>query len=204
MDNFGTAAILAGGKSTRMGFDKQGIFLDEKSLIFHQIDVLSREFSEIIVVTDTPENYAGLDCKTVSDEFKGKGPLGGIHVALKNAKSRYVYVLACDMPNINMDYIRFMKLQIERTYPDICITKQGEFIEPFNSFFCRDTVFEIGRCLLCDKKSIFDFAKKSDCLYISEDTAKEFSPDWGMFTNLNTREELDKYLKSVNLKLFSS
>ena len=33
MKKFGTAVILAGGKSTRMGFDKQLLKIDERRLI---------------------------------------------------------------------------------------------------------------------------------------------------------------------------
>ena len=44
MDNFTTAVILAGGKSSRMGFDKQFLEIHEKRLLDTQIHKLRKEF----------------------------------------------------------------------------------------------------------------------------------------------------------------
>ena len=55
MKRFGSAIILAGGKSTRMGFDKQLLRLRERSLIEGLIRRLGGSFHETIVVTNRPE-----------------------------------------------------------------------------------------------------------------------------------------------------
>ncbi len=109
MDKFGTAIILAGGKSSRMGFDKQFLIINEKRVMEIVISKLRAEFKEIIIVTNKPESYKNLADKVVSDIIKGKGPLSGLHAGLKHSSSKYSYFIACDMPNINIEYIRYMK-----------------------------------------------------------------------------------------------
>ncbi|MPW26685.1 NTP transferase domain-containing protein [Alkalibaculum sp. M08DMB] len=200
MKKFGTAIILAGGKSSRMGFDKQQLNVDNNRLINHIIHKLSKEFDEIIVVTNTPAYYSGLPCITVEDEIVQKGPLSGIHIGLKKSSSEYAYVIACDMPNIKFDYIKFMKDRINETKSDACITMFGtEWIEPFNGFYSKSILSDIESYLLRDRKSVFHLLKQVNCYYIDEVKAREYSPNWEMFLNLNTKEDLEKYVNnSIN------
>jgi len=201
MLEFGTAVILAGGKSTRMGFDKQLLKINERSLIESIRRKLKREFDEIIVVTNKFEYYIGSTDKIVEDKIVGKGPLSGIHAGLVEASSHYVYFVACDMPNINLDYIRFMKKEIEGLNVMACITKFGEWIESFNAFYSKDMIQDIENHLQKDKRSVNSLIKKLNVYYIEEEKAREFSPNWDMFLNLNTREELRDYLMAISGKL---
>lgn len=197
MKKFGTAIILAGGKSSRMGFDKQFLKIDERRLMDSLIHKLKEEFEEIIIVTNKPEYYIGLSHKITSDVIEGKGPLGGIHVGLKESSSQYAFVVACDMPNISMDYVRFMKSCINEKDVDGCVTEFGDWIEPFSSFYSRDIVEDIEKHLLSDRRSINSLLYKLNIYYIEEHMARKFSPNWDMFLNLNTKEDLNKFLQSL-------
>ena len=137
MKKFGTALILAGGKSSRMGFDKQFLEINEKRLIDIIIKKLEEEFDEIIIVTNKPEKYKDFKYKIITDKIVGKGPLSGIHSGLLEAKSQYVFVIACDMPNINMDYIKHMKTSIDNEEIEVCITKYKDGIEPLLGFYSK-------------------------------------------------------------------
>lgn len=195
MKKFGTAIILAGGKSSRMGFDKQFLKIDERRLMDRIIHKLEQEFDEIIIVTNKPQHYIGLSHKITGDIIENKGPLAGIHAGLKESSSQYVFVLACDMPNINMDYVRFMKQTIEDKDVDGCVTNFQDWIEPFSSFYSRDIVDDIERHLRSNKRSINSLLPSLNIHYIEEDKARDFSPNWDMFLNLNTREDLNLYLE---------
>jgi molybdopterin-guanine dinucleotide biosynthesis protein A len=196
VEKFGTAIILAGGKSSRMGFDKQFIEIHEKRLMDMVIYKLDEEFDEIIIVTNKPQCYLDVTHKVTKDIFEEKGPLGGIHVGLKEASSKYSFVVACDMPNINMDYVKYMKKQIENMNIDGCVTRCGNWVEPFSSFYSKDIVNNIEKHLFSGKRSIYSLLEKLNILYIEEKAAREFSPNWDMFLNLNTKEDLSLYLKN--------
>lgn len=195
MKKFGTAIILAGGKSSRMGFDKQFLKIDERRLMDSIIHKLEEEFDEIIIVTNKPEYYIGLSHKIAQDIIEEKGPLGGIHAGLMESSSQYVFVLACDMPNMNMDYVRYMKQSIGDKDIDGCVTSFGDWIEPFSSFYSRDIIKDIEKHLLSNRRSINSLLVKLRINYIEEDKARDFSPNWDMFLNLNTREDLNSYLE---------
>lgn len=200
IEKFGTAIILAGGKSSRMGFDKQFLKINETRVMEILINKLEEEFEEIIIVTNKPELYKDSKRKIVSDIIEKKGPLSGLHVGLKNSKSKYVYFIACDMPNINLSYVNYMKRIIEKEAPDACVTRCGNFSETFNSFYSKDLYKTIEERLNLGKKSVVSLLENIDTFYISEKDAKNYSPNWDMFINLNTKEELKKYIEEKYLE----
>lgn len=200
MKKFGSAVILAGGKSTRMGYDKQLIDIKGKNLIERQCEVLSNEFDEIILVSNGPVCCNVPGCNITGDIIPGMGPLSGIHAGLKRASSEYAYFIACDMPYINMDYIMYMKKRLAERGGKACVTRLGEWLEPFNAFYSKKVIPDIEASLAGEKSAVHKFIKNLDCLYIEENEARKFSPDWGMFYNINTKEELAVCITSINAK----
>ncbi|MDY0257333.1 molybdenum cofactor guanylyltransferase [Gudongella oleilytica] len=193
MKSFGSAIILAGGKSTRMGFDKQLLRLRERSLIEGLIRRLGGSFHETIVVTNRPELYIGLADKITGDIIPDMGPLSGIHAGLSAASSEYSFVIACDMPQLNTKYIDYMMELLNKNESMACITKFGDWIEPFNAFYSKALIDHIESFLMGGGKAVHRLLMNHNVEYIPEEVARGFSPDWGMFFNLNTREDLLKY-----------
>lgn len=193
MKRFGSAIILAGGKSTRMGFDKQLLRLRERSLIEGLIRRVGGSFDETIVVTNRPELYIGLADKITGDIIPDMGPLSGIHAGLSAASSEYSFVIACDMPQLNTKYIDYMMELLNKNESMACITKFGDWIEPFNAFYSKALIDHIESFLMGGGKAVHRLLMNHNVEYIPEEVARGFSPDWGMFFNLNTREDLLKY-----------
>ena len=198
MEKFGTAIILAGGKSSRMGFDKQLLKIDERKLMDSVIHKLKKEFDEIIIVTNRPELYIGLSHRITKDILVDKGPLGGIHAGLSLSSSKYAFVVACDMPNINIDYIKFMKSKLSNPLTKGCVTEFGEWIEPFSSFYSVELIDNIEKYLDTNRRSINGLIENLNITYIGENEARRFSPNWDMFLNLNTKEDLNNYLRNIS------
>lgn len=191
---FGTAAILAGGKSSRMGFDKQMLMDDGRRLVEKVIETLREEFSDIIVITAKPELYEGMDVRLFRDEYEGKGPLAGVHAALSHAQSQYVYLLACDMPVVSLPFVRHMKQRIRETGADICACKFNDRMETFNTFYSRDLLPDVTHRLETGNSSLFRFIYGNQTCVIEQEDAARFDQELSMFTNINTRSEYEKYL----------
>ncbi|GIN63133.1 putative molybdenum cofactor guanylyltransferase [Robertmurraya siralis] len=96
-----TGIILAGGKSSRMGTNKALLRIDGKSVIEHVVAELDSIVNNIIIVTNSFEDYAFLNLPMVEDEWKGMGPLAGIHAGLSATKTEQNLLVACDMPFIS-------------------------------------------------------------------------------------------------------
>lgn len=190
MKKFGTVAILAGGKSSRMGFDKQLIELNGENIVKRNTDKLISIFDEIIVVTNNQDFYKDKKyIKTIKDIIFQKGPLSGIHSALKISKSQYVYFLACDMPEIDLRFIEFMKSKIKNNDIEICIPSIKGKVEPFNGFYSKKLITRIEKLLESDILAIRELIVRSKHLII--DVEKQ--TDNNIFLNLNTQEDLQNY-----------
>lgn len=196
MNKFSTAIVLAGGQSSRMGFDKQLLRIHRRRLMDSIINNLKEEFQDIIIVTNKPELYGDFSETIVEDIIKYKGPLGGIHSGLSIAKSKYCFVVACDMPGVNMVYVRYMKDRLSQENSLGCITQYGDWIEPFSAFYSVDMKYKIEKYLRTDRRSINGLIKDLNMTYISEKEARKYSPDWEMFSNLNTRDDVYNYLNT--------
>ncbi|MEW9121173.1 MAG: molybdenum cofactor guanylyltransferase [Thermotaleaceae bacterium] len=196
MELTGTAIILAGGKSSRMGFDKQHLHINQQSIIEMQMGRLKKIFREIIIVTNTPDYYTHLSCIAVADEEKDFGPLGGMHAGLKNASNQFSYIVACDMPCLNLKYILYMQSVIERKGEDIqaVVTRFGDWLEPFNGFYSKGLLPKLEENIQLGKRRILNLLEGSTVFYIEEKVARKYSPNWEMFINLNTREDIEQYL----------
>jgi molybdopterin-guanine dinucleotide biosynthesis protein A len=188
-----TAVILAGGKSSRMGYDKQLLKLNGRLVIEAQINMLSKLFQEVVVVTNRPELYKDC-CVTASDILENFGPLGGIHAGLIKANNKLCYIIACDMPNINEAYIKHI-LQVANDEPDACqavVTCFGSWLEPFNAIYSKDIIPIIEQSYVEKSIKIGDMLAKARTYYIKEEIARIYSPDWSMFDNINTQADLVK------------
>lgn len=195
-----TAIILAGGKSSRMGFDKQFLKLQDKYMIEVIIEKLEKAFDEIIIVTGRPEEYAKYGYKLVEDEVKDFGPLAGIHVGLKSSGSLHNYIVACDMPFIDINYIKYMRELISRHEGKVdgVITRLGKWIEPFNAFYSKSLIPRIEEGMKKGNRQINLMLQGADILYVSETKAREFSPDWEMFTNVNTFKDYEDIIRRLS------
>ena len=91
-------AILAGGKSSRMGEDKARLRLEGRTLLQHMEAVLRRAGLESIYISH-PD--------FIPDETPRCGPLGGVYSILKNVSRRHEHIIfvPIDMPDITPDAI---------------------------------------------------------------------------------------------------
>lgn len=97
-----------------MGRDKAFLDFDGVTLVRRVVERVSDICSEVILVTNSPNAYAPIltgfeeSSRIVGDVYPGKGSLGGIFSGLKAAIEDYALAVACDMPFLNADLMRFM------------------------------------------------------------------------------------------------
>lgn len=195
-----SALILAGGKSSRMAFDKQTVKVSGKILPLYMADILSPYFSQIMISTQSPEYYVGCPYEILTDTYKNQGPLGGIYSGLTHCDHTHMYVIACDMPFINLNYIQYMKEQLEgkNALPQYIVTQfQKDMYEPFNGFYATSLKPEIRNRLERGENKISSLYKKASGILIPEAIAREFSPDWSMFHNINNPQALKDFISST-------
>lgn len=176
-----TLAILAGGKSSRMGYQNKALLkYKDKTFIEHLINA-GRDFEEVIIVANNPKEYEKHDIKVVKDIYKEKGPLGGIHAALTNSKFEKVLCVACDMPFMNRETLNKMALEDEDY--DILISKSNDKFQPLCSIYSKKLIKKIEERLLNNQNKMQSFIFEQKYKIIEN----KFDND--SFININTKEE---------------
>lgn len=96
-----SAAVLAGGRSTRMGEDKAFVEVDGRPLVARVAGVLEvAGAAEVYVVGGDAARLAELGLRTVPDDRPGAGPVAATVTALDHARHDRVVVSACDLPDL--------------------------------------------------------------------------------------------------------
>src|SRR5687768_17502736 len=83
-------AILAGGKSRRMGQNKSFVPLHGRPLIEHILDQLATLELPTCIVTNEPDAYVHYGLPLVTDVVPDQGALGGLYTALRWSPTPYV------------------------------------------------------------------------------------------------------------------
>ena len=180
VQDFGSCTMLAGGKSTRMGRDKE-LITDNTARILAQLNNI---FTQIIVSTKNPALYKDYSVTTVNDILTDRGPLGGIFTALCLCRSEYLYVQPCDMPNIGEGFIQFLLNETQKARPQICIAASLRGIEPLLGFYSKSLLPEMREFLLSGKGKVRDFLEGKDVLVVQYEQIDK-AADKITFTNVN-------------------
>lgn len=182
-----TGVILSGGHSRRMGQNKALMPFGDRRLIDWVIEVFSSVFSELLIVTNTPDVYADLEIPMVGDVVSNKGPLGGIYSAIYHVATSHCFVVACDMPFLNTDLMRYMMRQM--TDYDVVMPDIQGYMEPLHAIYSKACLTPIERCLAADRLKIVGFLPDVRVCTVTADEIRQFDPEFLVFQNLNTPEE---------------
>jgi molybdopterin-guanine dinucleotide biosynthesis protein A len=185
-----TGVILAGGKSRRMGRDKAFLPFGTGRLIERVIEVLRQVTGDVILITNTPEPYQPFGLPMFSDVIPEAGSLGGIYTGLVSAKTPYSLCLACDMPFVKPEFLRFLCETAAEA--DVAIPRNAEDFQPLCAVYsqvCREPIrqkIEAGRL------KITGFFDQVRVRVVEGDLLSRYDPHDVMFFNANTPEEYEK------------
>jgi len=195
MRAFGSACILAGGRGERMrGQDKLYLELGGERLAARIAASLRQRFDDLIVATARPEAFLSLGLRCVPDEPGYEGPLAGLVAGLRAADSRWLYLIAVDMPAFSPAWIDELARRIglaEGQGPEAlaCAAASGPFFEPFQAFYSRNLLDGLYAADGTSARSIQRLLSGKPVLRIPENQAMFYGAP-GLFKGINTPEEL--------------
>jgi molybdopterin-guanine dinucleotide biosynthesis protein A len=183
------SVLLAGGRATRMGGrNKAFAAVGGEPIAVRSVRLLQRLFPQVIIATNAPAAFAPFGAELVSDVHPGRGPLAGIHAAMRVARHPHLFVVACDMPGLDADVIRFLLGRIDAA--DAIVPCWDGDIEPLHAVYAVRLLPVIERCLEEGRSAMRQFLPLARVDYVSEDELRAVSAAATSFTNVNTPEEL--------------
>ena len=192
-----SAALLAGGQSTRMRRDKALLPLPGSDLLLwqRQLGVLEALQPEEIFWSGPVRPGVPGHIEVVPDAIENSGPLAGISACLDRLQSDLLVILAVDLPRMNADFLRGL---LAKCSPGCgAVARRGDFFEPLAAVYPKAIAMLAEEQLKAGRLAMQDLirqAVKSGMLQVASLEDRDFS----LFQNLNEPHDLLEGEKSCN------
>ncbi len=198
------SVILAGGENKRMPAIKGFLEINGKRIIESDIELFAGLFTRISISTNNPEWYFYLGVSMAGDVIGQRGPMTGIFSTLINPDVSEVFVAACDMPFIDVSLVRYIIGRWENRWDAAIPVFNGE-PQPLLGIYSKRIAERMEESIKSGRKSLRDFLKRINVLYIHEDEVRKIDAEGRSFVNINTMEDLEreggKYVWSMHARL---
>jgi molybdopterin-guanine dinucleotide biosynthesis protein A len=187
-----TGIVLAGGKSRRMGKDKRFLRLGEHTLFDRSLNVLRSLFHTVFVIIAQDSPPLKTDVPVLRDLVPDCGSLGGLYTGLRQAPTAHVFVVACDMPFLNPEVIRYMVAL--KADADIVMARLESGLQPTHAVYSRRCLSVIEEMARSRRTKIQDLAAHPSLhvRLITDAELAQIDPDGRSFLNVNTPSDFER------------
>lgn len=190
------AAVLAGGKSRRMGQDKRFLDIAGQPLIERVLAVLKGLFPECVMVAAEREpELEALGVPVLTDIRPSHATLGGLYTALKATGKEWVFAVGADMPCLDPKTITVMAGLAPTA--DVVVANLATGVQPLHAIYGK-------ACIPVLERMMDEGELKMQCLFnhpslrvrhVDEAQLREADPLLRSFININTPADLEMVRK---------
>jgi len=185
--------ILAGGLSRRMGQDKGTLRAGDGTLIEHLARRLGPVVDETIVAGGS--FAASLDgVRVVADHQPGLGPLAGMLAGLAAANHRRVWVVGCDLPDVEPALVGLL-LALAGDFEAV-VPRPDREPEGVCALYLRELAPRIAALLEAGERSIKSLLDRSAVRFVASDELRSVDPELRSFRNINTPADYQDWLRT--------
>jgi molybdopterin-guanine dinucleotide biosynthesis protein A len=183
-----SAAILAGGKNSRMGKDKAFLSVNGKSFIEHTIDEL-KGFGNVLISSNDEEKFKKFGLPVVKDIYPDCGPMSGLHAVLKANGDDLVLTVPCDLPFFTSEFADKLVSSIGKY--DAVIPETDDGYHPLCAVYTKNCLPVFEEALNKGLYSVSRSLKNLNVKYLQITDTEEIKN----LLNINTPEEYDLYCR---------
>jgi molybdopterin-guanine dinucleotide biosynthesis protein A len=185
--------VLAGGSSRRMQWDKALLPASGGTIIEHILKQLKERFDEELISISRREKFTFLKQRLIVDEKPGEGPMMGIKTVLQASKNEKNFVIACDIPDIDLGFLTRLIREAEKADIALPVSPEGR-LEPLFAVYTKTVLPEMEKLLDEGVLSLLPLFERCKVQYVPMGENV-----W--FKNLNTRKDYEDFLKQKNKPL---
>lgn len=175
---------MAGGKSSRMGFDKAFLLVGNKPLLQNMIDVIE-PFCQNVAISGQNPAYADFNLEMVPDVFSECGPISGLYSVLQYSSTEWNLIVGVDVPFLNAELIRYLIEGIGDC--DCVIPMHKDGVEPLAGLYHRRILPVIGTQIGQGKFKLSKLLSGINTRFIDCNQMVEKNPK--LFHNINSLED---------------
>lgn len=194
------AYILIGGRSSRLGRDKAAVDLGGRTLAQRAFHTVSEALpkSRITFVATNEVQFAIeailADGRFIFDLIPDRGPLGGLHAALADTQSSWIFVLACDYPFVSSEMIRLLAEKVSDEYGVVAPDQSDGRLQPLCAFYKTEEARPIVQEMIDRPRvppPLHEIVKELKPCIVSPSEYRALAASERFFVNVNTDLDLD-------------
>lgn len=170
-----------------MGEDKAFLEFKGRTLLANALELGRTATGEVRIVGDAAK-FAEFGT-VVEDVYPGRGPLGGIHAALKSSQADLNLMIGVDLPLLEVRFLRYLLQAAGRSDAVVTVPRVAGYYEPLCAVY-RKGFAALAEDTLATGRNKIDalFAEASVRTVEDQELADHhFSPE--IFRNVNTPED---------------
>ena len=139
-----------------MGRDKAFVHVHGRELVAVAVDALAHAgAARVAIVGGDGERFAALGYDTVTDEFPGEGPLGGLVTALRASSGDTIMVLTCDLPAVTaFEVAAIVEALASSPWAQVAAPLRNGNRQLLTACYRRDALTELERAFLAGVRAI--------------------------------------------------
>jgi molybdopterin-guanine dinucleotide biosynthesis protein A len=184
-----SVAILAGGKSSRMGHDKAFAEVGGKAVIERIIERVDGLGDELVIVANRPRDYAHLGLPVHTDLIPGKSTLGGLYTAIARTRAPHTLVVGCDLPFLNPALLRYL-IDLRPGHDVVIPLSRENYPQSMHAVYGKNCLEPIRRRLEADRLKAIGFFPDVRVREVRNEEIDRFDPERYSLFNVNTPEDL--------------
>ena len=206
--------ILAGGASRRMGEPKYKLQIGGKTFVERAALALdATSTGQIIIVGEIDEQYLkvklsdGKDCSLrniqdiVIESEHGKndaarGAMIGLYTALTYSKTKWISILACDLPFVTGDLMKRLASYCSNEFDAVVPVQPDAKLQPLCAFYQREKCLPIVKQLIDEGDvKMQSLISRITTRYVVFNEIADLDGSANFFLNVNTPEDYDTALE---------
>lgn len=183
-----SAAILAGGRATRLGGQlKATLPVGGVAILTRQVEVLSALGVSPVVIANDPAPFQPFGLVVVSDRVTSAGAAGGLYTALAQADAPHVLVLAGDLPFVSAEFLDHL-VSLRHDADAVVPRDQGGW-HPLCACYGRHLAPGLARRLARGQFRIADALSDWRIRAVEPEETDRFDSDGALLMNVNTPDD---------------
>lgn len=188
--------VMAGGASTRFGFDKARAELNGETMLARMCALLKDVTGSASVVASSGR-YAEFGVRVVEDRWPGEGPLGGIITALMDAHTQnhqhtWCLIIGCDMPFLTSEWLRYLSERAVAGSAAVVTPQSAAGLEPLCSCWHTSATGKLQYAFEDGIRKVTEAMKRVSIEVVSEGDGARFNNNGRLFWNMNTPAEYEE------------
>ncbi len=198
------AYILIGGRSSRFGTDKAMAEFHGQTMAARTFETVSAALptSRITFVAGNEAQFAieavSIGAPFIFDIVKNLGPLGGLHAAIADARTPWIFVIACDYPFVTASFVQLLADQIADEFGAVVPIQQDGRVQPLCAFYNVAKTQPVIQELIDAPRvppPLYEIVEQLDPWTLPYSDYSTLPGAGELFVNINTTFDLDRALE---------